>query len=89
MVNKMQRYFRPSTGDWFILRSSDNQFTATHFGVSEDIPVAADYDGNGKADVAVFRPWSGTWYMQGSTAGLTGMQFGVSSDKPIPAIPER
>jgi|GEM_PF-4569285 len=78
--------FRPSTGDWYILNSSDNQFTAFHFGISEDIPVAADYDGDGKADMAVFRPSTGSWYLQRSTQGFTGMQFGVSTDKPIPAL---
>jgi hypothetical protein len=78
--------FRPSTGDWYILNSSDNQFTAFHFGISEDVPVAADYDGDGKADMAVFRPSTGSWYLQRSTQGFTGMQFGVSSDKPIPAL---
>ncbi|HEX8197861.1 MAG TPA: BACON domain-containing carbohydrate-binding protein [Pyrinomonadaceae bacterium] len=78
--------FRPSTGDWHILNSSDNQFTAFHFGISEDVPVAADYDGDGKADMAVFRPSTGSWYLQRSTQGFTGMQFGVSSDKPIPAL---
>jgi len=59
-------------------------FEATQFGLSTDLPVAADYDSDGKTDIAVFR--AGTWYLNRSTAGLTGVAFGASADKPVPAV---
>ena len=46
--------FRPSLGDWFILRSTQG-FTAAHWGVSTDKIVPADYDGDFKTDLAVWR----------------------------------
>ena len=40
-----------------------------------------DFDGDGKSDVSVYR--GGTWYVQRSTAGFFGVQFGISTDKTV------
>jgi uncharacterized delta-60 repeat protein len=77
--------WRPSTGEWFVLRSEDSSFFSIPFGTNGDIPTAGDYDGDGKFDFAVFRPSGATWYVQRSTAGLAIQQFGLSSDRPVPA----
>lgn len=45
----------------------------------------ADFDADGKADASVFRPATGTWYLNRSTAGFTAAQLGVSTDKLTPA----
>jgi hypothetical protein len=44
----------------------------------------ADFDGDGRTDLSVFRPSDGNWYYQGSDVGFNGIHFGVSTDIPAP-----
>jgi uncharacterized delta-60 repeat protein len=44
-----------------------------------------DFDGDGKADVSVFRPSDRIWYLDQSTNGFSATQWGLSTDKLTPA----
>jgi subtilisin-like proprotein convertase family protein len=44
-----------------------------------------DFDGDGRADIAVFRPESGVWFLLNSAAGFSGVQFGSLNDRIVPA----
>ncbi|HEX8737972.1 MAG TPA: zinc-dependent metalloprotease family protein [Pyrinomonadaceae bacterium] len=44
-----------------------------------------DFDGDGKTDLAVFRPSDTVWYLLRSQAGFTATQFGISTDKTVAA----
>jgi len=78
--------FRPSTGTWFIVNSSNGSSTTIGWGQNGDKPVAGDYDGDGKADIAIWRPSTGVWWIRNSSNGsTTTVGWGVSSDVPAPA----
>ena len=74
--------FRPSNGVWYLLNSQTG-FSAVQFGISTDRIVPADYDGDGKTDIAVFR--GGTWFLQRSRDGFASIPFGFADDIPQPA----
>jgi len=79
--------FRPSSGTWFIIPSSNPSAPIVQqWGTSGDIPVPGDYDGDGKTDIAVFRPSNGTWYIiPSSNPGVPMLrQWGAAGDMPVP-----
>lgn len=88
----------PLTGFWSI--STENK---SFFGVGADIklvrwghwgnwPVPADYDGDGKANIAVWHPFSGKWVIsinnedwEKESKDRLVVQWGKWGDKPVPA----
>ncbi|HXH07156.1 MAG TPA: FG-GAP-like repeat-containing protein [Vicinamibacterales bacterium] len=60
---------------------------AVGWGAQTDTPVPADYDGDGRADVAVFRPSTGEWFIAQSGGGARREQWGAAAlgDVPVPA----
>jgi hypothetical protein len=74
--------FRPSNGVWYLLNSTTG-FSATQFGIATDKLTPADFDGDGKTDIAVYR--DGTWFLQRSRDGFTSAAFGSPTDVPMPA----
>ena len=47
--------------------------------------TAFDFDGDLSSDISVFRPSEGNWYIQSSTEGFAGTNFGIATDKIVPA----
>ncbi|HEX6125623.1 MAG TPA: M36 family metallopeptidase, partial [Pyrinomonadaceae bacterium] len=44
----------------------------------------ADFDGDGKTDLSVFRPSEGNWYLNRSMAGFAVINWGISTDTLVP-----
>jgi len=76
--------WRPSSGQWLWLTSSTgfnpSQFGSAQFGVSAlgDRPMLADMDGDGKADIMVWRAsQQAWWYWLKSSLNFAPSQFGA------------
>ncbi len=73
---------RRSTGDWWIVQSSNGAVRVEHWGAPNDFPAIGDYDGDGKADLTAVRVESGqrVWYIRNSSDGSSRrVVFGVSA----------
>jgi hypothetical protein len=86
--------FRNNQGDfnsvgntaWYILGSNDKGLIGAQWGIASDIAVPGDYDGDRKADVTVYRPSTGDWFIRESSAKsgtLKNVQLGRSGDVPV------
>ena len=65
-----------------LIRQSETGVAQYAFwGLSTDVVVPSDFDGDSRADVAVYR--NGTWYLQQSAAGDRVISFGLATDIPI------
>ena len=89
--------FRDSS--WAVALQADGKIVAAGYSASNQIYNFAlaryqggstsrtrfDFDGDGRADVSVFRPSDRVWYLNKSTDGFSATQFGLPTDKITPA----
>ncbi|HYJ92810.1 MAG TPA: VCBS repeat-containing protein, partial [Pyrinomonadaceae bacterium] len=83
--------FRPSNATYYLLQSSNGQIVLKNWGLASDERFAADYDGDGKTDLAVTRATSDSpprriWHILNSSNGAwTSYQWGLTTDTLVPA----
>jgi hypothetical protein len=78
--------WRPSSGQWWVMGGTGSQQVNFTWGMTGDVPVPGDYDGDGKTDFSIFRPSSNTWWvMKSSDNTYYSNTFGAGGDKVAPA----
>jgi hypothetical protein len=89
--------FRPAAGTWLSHDPITGGTSSRQLGIPGDIPiterprilsaVAGDFDGDGRDEISVFRPPTGTWYSLMSAGGFatsSQVQFGLPGDITVP-----
>ena len=87
--------WRPSTGTWFWLPSAAGyeygaaQSVQWGSGEAGDVPLLPDLDGDGRADLVVWRASTGTWYWLPSSSGYAygtarSRMWGAPGSRDIP-----
>jgi ribosomal protein S16 len=87
--------FRPSTGKWYLDLNNNRQWDGcgvdgcATFGVNGDLPVVGDWNGDGIAQIGVFRPSKTKFYLDlngnrqwdSAVDGVVG--YGINGDRPV------
>jgi hypothetical protein len=78
-------HYRPQTGTWEYIQSSNGRRVSEHWGLPNDIPVSADYDGDGRSDQAIYRPGAtqSVWWLKFSSGGFAIHPWGIEGDVPV------
>lgn len=79
----VEAVFRPWDANWWI---NSGALGGTQWGAGGDIPAPADFDGDHRSDLTVFRPSTGTWLiaMTSNPGAYVSQQWGQSGDVPVP-----
>ncbi len=73
-TSRLSNWLDPTTSGITTLNGLENGLVNTN--------VVADFNGDGRSDVSIFRPSTGKWYVNGYSP-IYGLAFGASGDIPV------
>ncbi|MFT4297711.1 MAG: hypothetical protein ACMXX5_00800, partial [Candidatus Woesearchaeota archaeon] len=75
--------YHPAEGNWHI-RYNNGEQEIIQWGWAAGIPVPADYNGDGKTDIAVYHPAEGNWHIRYNNGEQEIIQWGWAEAIPVP-----
>lgn len=80
---------RPQENVWYTGTVGGEGYSAIKWGIDGDVPVPADYDGDGIVDIAVWRPSNSVWYInRSSDSTIMFYSWGMTSVRPTGLVPD-
>ena len=76
--------YSPSEQVWYIRQSSNNAVSEVAFGTEDAIPSIGDFDGDGRDNLAYFRPSLSQFVYRRENGSNQAVSIGRSGDLPIP-----
>ena len=73
------------TGWWIDTVVVSGNASCSFSGGGGNVRARADFDGDGRTDISVFRPSEGNWYLNRSRDNIAVMTWGFGTDIPAPA----
>lgn len=74
--------FRRLEAGTFTIRRPEQRNSFQRFGLGSDTPLLGDWDGNGRSNVGVYRPSTGTFLLR-LGKNTRSIDFGQSTDRPV------
>lgn len=85
--------YRPNGSLWAVLENSDHDEDGivdglneiVQWGLAGDLPVVGDFNGDGHADLTVYRPETGMWFHNFRNKKQAAVQYGLPGDR-VPGL---
>ena len=76
---------------WWILQTGTGTIRVQTFGISSDLPVQGDYDGDARTDLALYRAGAQStfWVFESFTNTARANPWGISGDFPVATFDAR
>ncbi|MDD2942048.1 MAG: FG-GAP-like repeat-containing protein [bacterium] len=75
--------WRPENGVWYVRQPFSESVSMVQWGLSGDVPLRGDFDGDKTSELVIWRPSEGNWYIRHADSSYRVVQWGLPGDVPM------